>query len=110
MEEPDGASQIRRGDEDTLLYDDGYDDNYNWMLDPERRLLQVSNDHQAIDAPDCPEYETEPGLSPDGSLQGANFSTPTSIGQNLALPATPSENAFESINGMSSSNDLNSMI
>ncbi|KAL7895053.1 hypothetical protein HDV64DRAFT_287689 [Trichoderma sp. TUCIM 5745] len=104
MEEPDGASQYWTGDEDALLYDDGYD----WMLDPGHRL-QPSNDHQALDAPYCPEYETEPGLSPDSSLQGANFPTPTSIGQNFAMPATP-ENAFELSNGMSPYNDLNSMI
>lgn len=111
MDEPDGASQNWTGDEDAVPFNmPQKDDDYDWWSDPERRLLQASNDHQAVDAPYCPEYETEPGLSPDGSLQGASFSTPTSIGQNFIMPATPSENAFEPSNGMSPDSDLNSLL
>ncbi|EHK48725.1 hypothetical protein TRIATDRAFT_305527 [Trichoderma atroviride IMI 206040] len=112
MDEPDGALQARTTDEDASLFNmlPRYDDGYDWMSDPEGRLLQVSNDHQSIDAPYSPEYEIEPGLSPDSSLQGANFPTPTSIGQDFVMPATPSENAFEQSSGMSSFNNLNSVV
>lgn len=115
MDEPDGALQTRTEDEHAspfnmlLGYDDDHDD-YDWMWDPERHLLQVSNGHQSTDAPCSSEYEPEPGLSPDNSLQGANFPTPTSIGQNFVMPTTPSENAFELSNGMSSYNDPNSRV
>ncbi|KAM0480383.1 hypothetical protein ACHAPX_004214 [Trichoderma viride] len=109
MDEPDGALQTRTEDEHASLFSilPRYD-GYNWMSDPQRHLLQDSNDHQSIDAPWSPEYEPEPGLSPDSSLQGFNFPTPTSIGQNFVMPATPSENAFELSNGMSPYNDPNS--
>lgn len=107
MDEPDGALHIRTEDEHASLFSmlPRYDGDYDWMLDPQRHLLQDSNDYQSIDASYSPEYEPEPGLSPDSSLQGANFPTPTSIGQNFVMPATPSENAFELSNGMSPYND-----
>ncbi|KAK1237963.1 hypothetical protein MKX08_002542 [Trichoderma sp. CBMAI-0020] len=109
MDEPDGALQTWTEGENASLFNmpPGYDDGYNWMSDPEHRL-QEPNGHQSIDAPCSPEYEPEPYLSPD-SFQGANFPTPTSIGQNSFMPATPSESAFALSNGMSPCNDFNSM-
>lgn len=112
MDEPDGALQTRTEDEHASLFnmlprDDG---DYDWMSDPERHLLQDSDGHQSTDAPYSPEYEPEPGLSPDSNLQGANFPTPTSIGRNSVMPITPSESAFQLSNGMSPYNDLNSMM
>lgn len=110
MDEFDGALQTRTENEHASLFNKlpRDEDDYDWMSDPKRHLLQVLNDHQSTDAPCSSEYEPEPGLSPDSSLQGANFPTPTSIGQNLVMPATPSENAFELSNGMSPYNDPNS--
>lgn len=109
MDEPDGALQTRTEDEDASPFDmlPRYGE-YDWMSDPERRLVQDSNGHQSTDAPYSPEYEPEPGLSPDSNLQGANFPTPTSIGQNFVMPTTPSESAFQLSNGMSPCNDPNS--
>lgn len=99
-------------DEDTLPRNklQWHDDGYDWMSDPNHCLFQDLNGHHAIDPPSPPEYETEPGLSPDSSLQEGNFLTPTSMGQYSVMPATPSEDAFELSIGMSSDDDLNSMI
>lgn len=112
MDEPHGALQTWTEGENASLFNmlPGCDGDYDWMSDPERHLLQESNGHQSTDAPYSPEYEPEPSLSPDSNFQGANFPTPTSIGQNSVMPATPSESAFEQSTGMSPYNHLNSMI
>ncbi|KAL6890839.1 hypothetical protein GGI43DRAFT_208277 [Trichoderma evansii] len=90
MDEPDGKSQTPTEDDDTsplniLQRYDGYD----WMSDPENFLLRHSNDQHSIDLPSSPEYETEPGLSPDSNLQGANFPTPMSMVRGSVIWAWP---------------------
>ncbi|GFP58841.1 hypothetical protein ACSS6W_008421 [Trichoderma asperelloides] len=96
MDEPDGESQTRVEEDDASLLNifqryDGYD----WMSDPKGVLLQSSNDQPLIDLPYSPEYETEPGLSPDSNLQGGLFSTPMSTDQYSGMPATPSQHDLE---------------
>jgi hypothetical protein len=112
MGEPDGVLRARTEGEDALLFDmlSRYDDDYNWMLDPEHHLLQDSDGHESIVAPCSPGYETEPSLSPDSNLQEGNFPTPSSTSLQSVMPATPSGNAFDVSNGMSFSDHLNSPI
>lgn len=101
MDEPDGESQTRVEDDDASMLNifqryDGYD----WMSDPERVLLPSSNDQSLIDLPYTPEYETEPGLSPDSNIQGGLFSTPMSTDQYSGMPATPSQHDLEFSNNL----------
>ncbi|KAL7918306.1 hypothetical protein ACQKWADRAFT_248944 [Trichoderma austrokoningii] len=112
MDEPDEIFQMQTEEEQASPLDmlPRYDDDeYDWMSDPEDRLLQVSNDHQFRDDLYSPEYETEPGLSPDSNLHGASVPTPMSMAQ-YVMPATPSANPFEPSNGMSSYENPNSVI
>ncbi|PTB38263.1 hypothetical protein M441DRAFT_249439 [Trichoderma asperellum CBS 433.97] len=105
MDELDGTSQARGEDDDASLLrplqrydDDDYD--YDWWSDPEGRLIEGANDQHSIHLPSSPEYETEPGLSPDSNLQEGHFPTPMSIDQYPGIPITPSQDAFESSNAM----------
>lgn len=96
MDEPNGEPQTRAEDNDASLLNvfQRYEGGYDWMSDPERVLLQNLNDRHSIDLPYSPEYEAEPGLSPDSNPQEALFSTPMSVDQYAGMPATPSQNDF----------------
>lgn len=112
MDEPDEMMlQTRTEDEHASLLDmlPRYDDQYDWMKDPESHLLEASDDHQSIGDLYSPGYETEPGLSPDSTLHGATVPTPTSMAQ-YVMPATPSANTFGLSNAMLSNEDPNSVI
>lgn len=112
MDGPDKLFQTRIEGEDASLFNamSQYDGEYDWMSDPDGHLLQDSAGHQSIDALSSPDYETEPGLSPDSNHQEGSFPTPSSISKYSVMPTTPLENALEPSNGMSSYDNLNSLI